>query len=460
MSAVTEIEKLLKESQKECESFSEEKKEALREEEEELRQDAERAVEEAKQRNIERQRKVEERKRQEEELKASGLQKTIEESKELLLEAKKKLEEELEEEISQAKEDEKKRCYEEMESQISQAAESFDKDIAKARRDLEKAKSVAQKVEAKAASVESDYKSLLESEEADDGKKQKDSVLGGPSITTDLVASITAENKRRAAEAQIMSLSMVCDDLQPEMEAYSATQELLESSTDPKHNKTFEEWSIMTKQVTGLTDALYTEPSESPYFQQNERTHALIGPTVKEYVRDKQTRLLDHWTLLAEEYEVRKRLYEKQQKKLARKGNQRGSISIAGRKSILGNKESSQRTGLERGGNILESTARSNNPYRRARRGNEVRSEYEQEQIIAEIAAKEAMEKRITHGGSKLPRQICRLERVSCIHCSSYIVYGPSSHYGELSLIPTTGFDSLLYQYFYFTQGRRSFPRS
>jgi hypothetical protein len=52
---------------------------------------------------------------------------------------------------------------------------------------------------------------------------------------------------------------------------------------------------------------------------------------------------------------------------------------------------------------------RSSNPYRRARG---VRSEYEQEQIIAELAAKEAMEKRIAFGGCKPTPQIHTLEKV------------------------------------------------
>jgi hypothetical protein len=120
-------------------------------------------------------------------------------------------------------------------------------------------------------------------------------------------------------------------------------------------------------------------------------------------------RLVNYWTELAEEYEVRKLLYDKQQSKLAKKGKQRG-VSVSSRKSIL--EKTSERSSVDAGGVILESGRSSNNPYRRARRGNEVRSEYEQEQIIAEITAKEAMEKRIKHGGSKLPRQICRLERV------------------------------------------------
>ena len=413
MEGVAEIEKLLKENQKEFEDLQEEKIKSLKEEEDERQREAKMLEEEENQKVIERDRRAEERRQREEEMRTAGLKKSIEDNKEIFLEAKKKLEEELEVQIRQAKEDEKKRCYEDTENRLSQASENVDKDIAKARRELEKAKITDQKLEAKVASLESEYKSLLETEESEEGDSQEESVNVRSSITADLVASITASNKRRAAESQMMSVSMMCDDYIAIAEAVLSSQEPMQTYTDPKHGKTFEDWSLMTKQVTGLTDALYSEPSESPYFEQNERTHSSIGPSVKEYVRDKETRLLSRWAQLAEEYEVRKRLYEKQQKKLAKKESQRSSISVAGRKSILGDKETDESLGLERG-NIMESSGRSNNPYRRARRGNEVRSEYEQEQIIAEIAAKEAMEKRIAHGGSKLPRQICHIERVSC----------------------------------------------
>jgi hypothetical protein len=87
---------------------------------------------------------------------------------------------------------------------------------------------------------------------------------------------------------------------------------------------------------------------------------------------------------------VRKLLYDKQKSKLAKKGKQRG-VSVSSRKSIL--EKTSERSSARAGGVILESGRLSNNPYRRARQGNEVRSE--------------AMEKLIKHGRSKLSRHIC-----------------------------------------------------
>jgi hypothetical protein len=413
MAAVTELEKMIKASQKALEDASTEIGVVRDGEDEEFSKEMEQLEAEEKQRTAERERRAQERKQEGKSQNMICLQKAIKDSAGLLLDARKKLEEELEDQISQAKDDEKRRCYQDMEHQISNAATSFDKDIAKARRDWEKAKPAAAAVDAKVSRVEAQYRALLETK-GDDVAGERGSREGGlPSSTIGVVKSITTENKRKAAEAQLLSLSMLCDHHEPKSET---TDDAFQTQTDPLHGKTFEEWIILAKGVTGLSDALYSEPTESPYFENNERMHASIGPSVKEYVRDKRHRLLEQWTQLAEEYEVRKRLYEKQQRKLTKKA-QRGSISVAGRKSILGNNADGERPGFERVGAILESSSRpSNNPYRRARRGNEVRSEYEQDLIIAEIAAKEAMEKRITHGSSKLPRQICRLERVSVMN--------------------------------------------
>lgn len=408
MAAVTEIEKLIKESQKGLESLLDEKKKILEDEEHEQKEEATALAEQEAKRRKEKERLAEEKKIEDEALRVSGLRRALEESKEKICIARTESERQFHEQLSQAKNDEKRRFGQELEGQVSDAATNFDNDISKAKKDLDKAKVVIQKADSKVASAESEYKTLLKSEGT--GEMSEETSKEALSTTSKLVQAVTASNKRNAAEAHTFSFSLVSNH----SEVKSETELDLQTTADPKYYRTHEEWSTIAKQASSLNDALYSEPSESPYFAQSEKQHAIIGPSVKEYVRDRQMRLLDHWTELAEEYEVRKRLYERQQKKLAKKGQQRGSISVAGRKSILGDKDAGERAGLDRGGNILESTGRSsNNPYRRARRGNEVRSEYEQEQIIAEIAAKEAMEKRITHGGSKVPRQVCRLERVS-----------------------------------------------
>jgi hypothetical protein len=310
--------------------------------------------------------------------------------------------------LRKAKEEEKARCDDAVELKLNEFNINFDEYVAKARRHFDKSRTAAQKVSKKLAAAEIGYKKMVESEEKRKRKK-KNSQKGFVPVVS-VVETIMAENQRKAKEAHMLSFSISDpgQNLNLLPLGNSEVENRLKETTDPRYNKTFEDWSVMAMQVNGISDALYSEPSESPYYEQNERNHALVGPLVKEYVRDKKKRLTEHWMVLAEEYEVRKRLYEKQQRRLAKKA--RGSIMMTSRPSIIGiNKEKKENTEEKQQEPVSRS---SNNPYRRARRGNEVRSEYEQEQIIAEIAAKEAMEKRITHGGSRIPRQICSLERV------------------------------------------------
>eukprot|EP00980_Cylindrotheca_fusiformis_P021491 scaffold8353_cov138-Cylindrotheca_fusiformis.AAC.22 len=407
MSAVTEIEKLIKESQRRFEDLVEKKKTALEKEEKERVEKAARLAEEALKKSLEQERLVEEEKREEEKRRESGLKKALEEHEDLVLETRNRLEREFRENLDQAKDDERQRFAKDTEDQIAKAASSFDKDIAKSKRELEKAKAAVQRAETKISAAESDYQSLLRSE--DDTTKMNDVSIEPVSRLSQLVQSISAKNKRYSSEAHMFAFALVADT----SSMMSETEASLRTKTDPKYCRTNKQWSDLATQVSSLDEALYSDPSEAPYFEHSEKKHSIVGLSVKEFVRDRQQRLFDEWNQLAEEFEVRRRLYEKQQKKLAKRGQQRSSLSI-GRSSMVEEKKTKEKSRIERENNTVESTGRSsNNPYRRARRGNEVRSEYEQEQIIAEIAAKEAMEKRIAYGGCKLPRQICRLERVS-----------------------------------------------
>jgi hypothetical protein len=137
---------------------------------------------------------------------------------------------------------------------------------------------------------------------------------------------------------------------------------------------------------------------------------------VQEHVRHKQNRLKKRWMQLAEEYEYRESEFKKQMKSNdENRDKPKKSLSVPVRHSILQGGKPNQPVLESAGGRT------STNPYRRARRGNEVRSEYEQEQIIAEIAAKEAMEKRITFGRTDLPRQIGRLEHeLTCPYIKTF----------------------------------------
>eukprot|EP00526_Cylindrotheca_closterium_P001446 CAMPEP_0113639856 /NCGR_PEP_ID=MMETSP0017_2-20120614/20916_1 /TAXON_ID=2856 /ORGANISM="Cylindrotheca closterium" /LENGTH=1824 /DNA_ID=CAMNT_0000551105 /DNA_START=3755 /DNA_END=9229 /DNA_ORIENTATION=+ /assembly_acc=CAM_ASM_000147 len=406
MSAVTEIERKIKESQKNSIALEDKKKSAEASEETERQEEAARVAAAEMQRREELEKAAEEEKHEYQARRASELEKMIEDRKSQFAEARENVEKDFQSDVLQRQEDTKHQLEEEMEKEIAKAAVIFDKNISIAKGDLGETTSSEAKIESKIAALETEYQTLLQQKSAT--SEQRQAPTEPVSKNLDLIQSITSQNRRNAAEANIFSFSLVADVSNVDTE----TETNLQSGVDPKYNKTNGEWSTIANKVSSLDEALFADPSDVPYYEQCSRQHSLIGLAVKEYVRDKQGRLLKHWTELAEEYEVRKRLFERQQKKLAKKGQQRNSISMGGRSSIMGDKKTKESSGLVRGANILESTGRtSNNPYRRARRGNEVRSEYEQEQIIAEIAAKEAMEKRITHGGCKVPRQICRLER-------------------------------------------------
>lgn len=415
MSAVTEIESLVKKTEKESEDLLESIKNVQREEEEQKVIESKLLEAKETERQIRLKNVKIEQREEEERMKAMSLEEAINEGKDRFELRKQAMTDDFEGQLSQAKTNEKTRCDDDMAAKVSEASVAFDKSVAKARRDLEKSKSSAQKIEKKVASAQVALRSRVEIEEKKKKKKRKAPPREFVRVE-DVVASIMVENKRKAREAQALSFSMSHDVLG--MDTHSETIFLpaqpSHETRDPKYEKTFEEWSILTMQVTGLSDALYSEPTETPFYEQNEQNHEMIGPLVKEYVRDNQRKLKEHWIMLAEEYEVRRILYEKQQRKLAKKA--RGSVAVTSRKSITGHKEARVNEVVETDPKVLEAAARSNNPYRRARRGDlTVRSEYEQEQIIAEIAAKEAMEKRISHGGSKLPRQVTPIERVSSI---------------------------------------------
>jgi len=399
MAAVTQIESQIKQTQSMLEAAQEEHKQGLEEEARQQEQEQKRLEEKEAQDRLEEEERRSDEERLEEELKIREFQETMDQRKQTFDTARK----DFDASTQQMIQDNAKTLKEgfDLDSQIAKSQEEFEKDISKARNSMEKAKSNSLLVDMRLAAATSEYDKLIAESKPNDGSDTHRTIKQGSEVTS-LVESIMSENARKAQQAQALAFAMASEN-DDDFDNRSGPK-------DPTCGKSFDEWAVLMKQVTGFGDALFADPSQTPYFHQNERTHSLIAPSVKEYVRHYQRKLTEQWTVLAEEYEVRKRLYEKQQRKLAKKARS-ASVSVSRRSIMAGDTESSS-AGIDRS-NILESGSRnSNNPYRRARRGNEVRSEYEQEQIIAELAAKEAMEKRITHGGCKLPHQRSCLERV------------------------------------------------
>jgi hypothetical protein len=241
---------------------------------------------------------------------------------------------------------------------------------------------------------------LISNEEADDSAIDESyfvPTLDAPGKMASLISSVLADNQRIAAEAHHESLAAI--PYFPLSEA-----ELAVSRDSPKSVITNEEWSNRARKVTGLDNALYTDPSDVPMFKENNESFLEMGPQIKELIQAQNKKLKKRWEDLASQYLVRQMVFNEETGVNTDTSERGGFFSITGRADENGE--------IQPLGNV-----RGNNPYRRPRRGvspgDVVRSEYEQEQIIAEIAAKEAMEKRIKEGGCALHHQRGMLENVS-----------------------------------------------
>ena len=391
LKAVALVDAKIKKAQKETDDVQLEVDESLRMEAEAAEQAKERAIIEAQQRK-----EAEQKKREEKELSdMSAKQELLERifaSRETELNAEGERDAmELERELGRARTDVDEGLEKDIQAQMETATVAFERDLGEVRNDLEEAEIAAEET--------------LSMITTGEGSGQP-SATGPTSHFPDpveVVKRIYTENRERAAQAHAEFFADFPISKKDEDDPNS-----LGSLRDPKENRTTAEWATMSRDVTGFSNALYTDPWEAPYFEANQSDHEEIAPLVTEYVRHINEMLEADWRDLAEEYDYRKKLYKEQRKKTegSNKGRQRqASLSSSVRHSIFGAKPTAKPS--------LEPTSgvrNSNNPYRRARRGNEVRSEYEQEQIIQEIASNEAFEKRITFGRCELPRQVGPLE--------------------------------------------------
>jgi hypothetical protein len=336
--------------------------------------------------------------------------------------------------MAQAKQDESLGLEAAIQKEVLEASEQINKDIVKGKREYERAILAASKSQTKAEAVQDEYQACKD--KADEEVRNENVDKCGPKAAvnpSDLVRSILAENQRKAAEGHLLSQSLA---MWPWSNDPSETSPPANDWVDPVYHRSGAEWAQMTANVTGPGNALYTEPNQAPFYKHNEQTFQEIAPFLKERISLKKRKLEAHLCELAEEYDYRKRKYNKHQMLKKRRKNStnssRASLTVS-RQSILGGKTAAASTNTAAvssavsTSNILPGRA-SNNPYRRPRRGNEVRSEYEQEQVIAELAAKEAMDKRIAFGGCKPTPQIGRLERVRVCYGKSLVQVCVSSH--------------------------------
>lgn len=227
-----------------------------------------------------------------------------------------------------------------------------------------------------------------------------------PMLMADVVSSVLLESRKRARQSHLDTLSLIPID------------DTRFTPSEDEHNWSNENWSLLARSVTGPENALYIEPSEAPLFRETHTQYLQDRELVRDHIRSKKRRLHNRWKELSLEY----------------LNIQRSTVN-----------ELPEFVGIATEIIISDPDApdlgvRGNNPYRRPRRvanlgtgsntmgSDVVRSEYEQEQIIAKLTAQEALEKKIIHGGCPLPRQRCQLENVRIYSGSKRIALCYASH--------------------------------
>ena len=368
----------------------------------------------------------------------------------------------------------KKRRGEELLSKKAKMESDFELEwqskIEKKERTLRKAKDTLSAARARAAKAGEDIaekqKALEEKQGMDESSVQESALVSPdhdaadrvplsfdePEQMKNLVSSIMKENRRRAQQAHLDSLSILpyaplpevgagIDETINETNVEKANVDTKEEgssqrgcSSDNAFNEAQDnrsavaasekkdeddevedltpvsnaEWTALTRRIMSPADALYVDPMDSPYWEYHEQWHNKIGHLVMEEVTKKKNKLYQHWEDLAKKYLAWQ---------ILRKNS-------SGDDSSDETEENNKRASSTRPSRNLAVTS-----YRRPRRPprggtglltsfigglrDVIRSEYEQELITKELAEKEARERRIKHGGCALPRQKSVLERVS-----------------------------------------------
>lgn len=213
-----------------------------------------------------------------------------------------------------------------------------------------------------------------------------------------------------------------------------------QESFKPVTNK---QWTALTRRIMSPVDALYLNPTESLYWDYHEQRHNVLKDLILDQLRRKKRTLYHYWEALATDYIALQNKWKKRRTISANENTpydaELGEPFIAQHNSHPGDDDrlhgesGSHNSQMPKSANKRNSISAANTAtlqasFRRNRRplrganssttafirglGDVVRSEYEQELIIKEITEKEAMEKRIKHGGCSLPRQVSALERV------------------------------------------------
>ena len=272
---------------------------------------------------------------------------------------------------------------------------------------------IGKEIESANISVQSNEKKILEVRKMCDGinhdlknlnciKENEASDINEKTRIKSLVQSIIDKNQHVAMKAQLDSLASIHVE-----DDEGAKEECVHNENKIIHKK----WNVLVREITGQANALYIDPKNSPFFDEHKERHVQLKDRITACVQKRKRKVWKRWEELVHEYFIRQKKYISESKHGFATFSSSSSHPDGGNFSIMGGFTSN-----ETSNSSIFNNARSNaNPYRRPRR--EARSEYEQEQIIAELNAKEAMERRISQGSCNLPRQLCELEQVNiCNH--------------------------------------------
>jgi hypothetical protein len=154
---------------------------------------------------------------------------------------------------------------------------------------------------------------------------------------------------------------------------------------------------------------MYNDPMDNLFWECNKKIHDMNKPRITAEIIRRKKLLHDHWTILATEYMVHHEKF-----KLETKGEEKDEEE-ADDEEENNNNSTLQSTRSTRNGRPRRTGAGSGFYLGGGTSGELARTEYEQELILRDMVEREALERRIKFGGSAIPRQIGKLERVSLL---------------------------------------------
>jgi len=202
-------------------------------------------------------------------------------------------------------------------------------------------------------------------------------ILSGKAAYRSLIDEVLDENRRRANESHYQTKLALLPPLSREKQRdfkkkLNDAKRIVDDSNCDRTQISFsnDEYTELTRQVTGPANPLYTSPDQAPYYHANEESFEERRVEVTKIVRSKKKILMDRWLKLAYQYASKLHVYESTRENKSNQSQEKDrqrTNSITGRSfSIISNSNEC---------NLTESNEKSGqnaqiqhvNPYRRPR---------------------------------------------------------------------------------------------